>query len=209
MKSFGLVVLAILLLGFQKTKLSDPALTVFIEYQGIYKDSTNNKANLKLKVTLQNNTRFNLILYNIFGKPLRPLFQEDSVCDEIVTTKTILIFDQHNALVTPKTFAIVSDSIDYTAMTLERVQNKLDRAKLDFAKSTTIIRSRQRMTFLETIDLSHLEFNSHPYYVKLMYSSGASVDYSIDETLRSSLQNSKNNKEYRDCIKSNRIKVIL
>jgi hypothetical protein len=107
---------------------------------------------------------------------VRPLFREDSVCDDIVTAKTILIFDQHNALVTPKTFAIVSDSIDYSAMTLKRVQNKLDRTRLDFAKATTIIHFSQRLTFLETLDLFHVEFNGNPYYVQLMYSSGASVD---------------------------------
>ncbi len=207
MKSLATIILIFLLFGFEKKQSNKPVLNIIIESKGLRRDSTHSE--LDLKVTVINSSSFNLILYNIFGKPVRPLFQEDSVCDDVMTAKTILIFDSKNSLVMPRAFRIVSDSVDYTAMPFDRVQKIFDRVKNEFTNSTTIIRPNQHLTFIEMLDLSSYEINNSEYYLELMYSSGSSIDHSIDEGARRSLKKSKNTREYRGCLRSNRIKVIL
>lgn len=206
MKNLAAIILIFLIFGFEKKASNNPILNIIIESKGFRIDSVSSK--LDLKVIVKNSSSFNLILYNIFGKPVRPLFQEDSVCDDIMTAKTILIFDSHHSLVMPKAFKIVSDSVDYTAMTRDRVQEIFYKAKQAFTNSTAVIRPNQCLTFIEKLDLSAYEMNNGIYYLELIYSSGASIDYSIDERVRSSLKKLKNTMEYRGCTKSNQIKII-
>ncbi|MBI3218581.1 MAG: hypothetical protein HYZ44_03645 [Bacteroidetes bacterium] len=178
-----------------------------IQNENIYLNKDSRE--IVLNFSASNCSSKSLILYNINSVVLPPIIHEDEFCKEDVAAGLALyIYNESNEAIFPE-MPIIPDSIDYKPMSKDNLESKLANSRIEFVRSTKIIKPKQKIDFSKTIKLHSYGLEKGTYYIRLIYFSGKYITNYVDQKYIAQNKTKYEANVFQGCAKSNKIKLII